>query len=330
MDYLRKYLTRLKTSGNDKDGCDENLMNGPTIGISPGQVKEDVHYMESRGAIDLSYLRFFADDNSKNTYSILNFDIQNKNINNEKEETHINDNNFSVGGIESFVDIAVFEVPEHCTSRNCDLSKFGVGSLAHFNGISYLNLCQAGRLRLDHAVFNGHHTQLMIPSEGFMPDRIKQYKNSKFSMPKNRHYEVMLANCHEKGRHLHVMGQVVFDLVDGEAAVNNLTATSLTILVSVALTVFGLLTILAIRINWGTRSDFEQEQYGLVPDSDEGGQESSLDPDNGEDEQESPIGSNVSTDNEDEEDIIDDDSDGANPEVVELGFSLRVMRATIV
>lgn len=123
MDHIRKFLTRSKTSDNDKYDCDDNISNGPVIGISPGHVKEDVHYMESRGVIDLSYLRFYADDYHRNDYSSLDTNQQNKS--NGEEETKIKNNvgNSSVGAIESFVDILVFEVPEHCTSRNCDLSK---------------------------------------------------------------------------------------------------------------------------------------------------------------------------------------------------------------
>ena len=124
-----------------------------------------------------------------------------------------------------------------------------------------------------------------------MPDRIKRSKNKKFSMPKNRHYEVMLAHCNEKGRHLHVMGQVVFDLVDSDAVVNNLTAQSLTILVSLAFAVFALLTVLAIRINLGTRADFEHAQYSILSG-------------NGEVEQDTPTGDDNGTSNEDEEDQI--------------------------
>lgn len=179
--------------------------------------------------------------------------------------------------------------------------QIGIGSLNHLNGASYLNLCQAGRLQLNHDIFKGHHTQLMIPSEGPMPARIKQNESGKFSMPKNRHYEVMLANCHERGRRIHVRGQVVFDLVDGEAPVTNLTATSLTILVSVAFTVFALLTILAIRINWGTRADFEYEQYGLLPGNDG--------------ELESPTDDSVGTENEVGDDQFEDEDGTA--EVVE-------------
>jgi hypothetical protein len=149
-----------------------------------------------------------------------------------------------------------------------------------------------------------------------MPDRITQHKYSKFSMPKERNYEVLLANCHEKGRHIHVVGQVVFDLVNTDTVVNNLTAGSMTILVSVAFMVFAFLTIVVIRINWGTRADFEQEQdYGLVPDNDG-------------DEEESPTDLHFGTLNEEENDRIEDGE--ANPEVEERGNLSRVTQATII
>ena len=123
MNYVRKFLTG--NGSNDKDDYDENILNRPTVGIFPGRVKEDVHYMESAGSIDLSYLRFYADDSAKHTHNAFSFDLQSNKTNNEKEESHIDDNkgNVSVAIKESFVDIAVFEVPQHCTSQNCDLSK---------------------------------------------------------------------------------------------------------------------------------------------------------------------------------------------------------------
>lgn len=194
------------------------------------------------------------------------------------------------------------------TRYDAVIIQFGIGSLTHMNGVSYLSLCRAGRLELDHNIFDGHHTQLMIPSEGPMPDRIKQNKHSKFSMPQDRHYEVMLANCHERGRRVHVMGQVVFNLVDSDAIVENLTSESSTILGLVAFAVFALLTILAIRINWGTRADFEQQRYGLVPDTDN--------------EQVNPTDNDASA--------PDNEEEVADSEVDEYGNSSGVTQATIV
>ena len=100
-----------------------------------------------------------------------------------------------------------------------------------------------------------------------MPDRIKQRQYNKFSMPEAKHYEVMLANCHPNARKIRVRGQVVFDLVDDGDV--DLTKDSISVLVSVACLVFVVLTILTVRVNLGTRADFEQSHYGLVPDEEE-------------------------------------------------------------
>lgn len=134
MDFLRNQLTNLKKINDNDNDNDRNgdggdySINGPTIGISPGQVKEDVHYMESSGDINLSYLRFYSDDmNYNDQHSLLDFSHHNNNRDNIEGIHDINNNNNDNGNgggsVESFVDIVVFEVPEHCTSRNCDLSK---------------------------------------------------------------------------------------------------------------------------------------------------------------------------------------------------------------
>lgn len=86
-------------------------------------------------------------------------------------------------------------------------------------------------------------------------------------MPEAKHYEVMLANCHLQGRKIRVSGQVVFDLVDDD--VYSLTKESLTVLISVAAVVFVVFTILTVRVNMGTRADFERAHYGLVPNDEE-------------------------------------------------------------
>lgn len=116
MDHVRNFLTRLKTGHHGGDENDDNILSGPNIGISPGQVKEDVHYMESRGSIDLSTLRFHAEEYPKKTQSNLNLRIPS----NSTQEIIVGNNPV---GYESIVDIAVFQVPEHCNSQNCDLSK---------------------------------------------------------------------------------------------------------------------------------------------------------------------------------------------------------------
>jgi len=230
MDFIRNEITEFRDDHHDNNNQqDQDQFDGPSTNIAPGQVEEAVHYMTQDGFIDLSLLRFQINE-------------RNKGIGMQMQD-----------GVESFLDIAVFEVSnEHCTSRNCDLSKYGVGSLAHFKGATYLNLCMAGRLILDHNIFEGHHTQLMIPREGPMPNHVKQ--GGKFSVPKGRYYEVLLANCKQEGQHVHVAGQVLFDFQDGPVEITN---GSFAILTALAFLVFLSLSILAIRIDWGTRADYE-------------------------------------------------------------------------
>jgi len=237
MDFIRNQIANFNRNDHDEDdNNNQDQTDRPTSDISPGQVEEAVHYMSQNGYIDISFLRFAS---SLSKYH---------------KGVQIQD------GVESFLDVAVFEVPEHCTSRNCDLSKYGVGSLTHFQGATYLSLCQAGRLMLDHNIFDGFHTQLMIPRESPMPNHIT---NGKFQVPKDRYYEVMLANCNQNGQHVHVSGQVVFEFQDGPV---QLTNGSLALLISLAFTVFISLSILAVRINWGTRADFEYSRFASPPE----------------------------------------------------------------
>jgi len=276
MDFIRNQITDFRNDHNHDDNSNNNSNNnnnqqqnqqqqsidyGNTIDIAPGQVEEAVHYMTQNGNIDLSFLRFQMKKRYNEGGTSGNSQIQN-----------YGDNYGGTGNVdlhyhyhESFLDIAVFEVPEnHCTSRNCDLSKYGIGSLAHFKGSTYLNLCQAGRLVLDHNIYKGYHTQLMIPArEGSMPNHVKN--GGTFSVPKNKYYEVMIANCNQSGQHVHVTGQVVFDFQEnGYAGSGELTNTTFALLVSLACMVFLTFSLLSVRINWGTRADFERTRGFFV------------------------------------------------------------------
>jgi len=223
MNYMRNKLSRGSTTRNQ----DSDVGAGPHLTISPGQTEETVHSMQFEGEIELSELKFTAEGFGN--------------------------------GVESFLDIAVFEVPPQCTSHNCDLSRFGVGAITHFNSMSYLNLCEAGRLVIDHNRFEGYHTQLMIPSEGPMPVHIK---NGKIKVPvKDRSYDILIANCNENGRHIQLTGQVVFDLDDDYIT---LTAGSLTILTLVAFAVCLFFSLLSVRIERGTHADWEYQQFRRI------------------------------------------------------------------
>lgn len=118
MNFIRNKLAKVKRGDVDRD--DGYMPTGPSIMVSAGEVKEEVHYLESRGDIDLSSLRFYAEENKPTNQQGIN-------SNGESDKNDDND----VGGVESFLDIVVFQVPEHCTSRNCDLSK--VGNPQHTN-----------------------------------------------------------------------------------------------------------------------------------------------------------------------------------------------------
>jgi hypothetical protein len=204
---------------------DRVVGNGPHLTISPGDVEEAVHYMQFTGDIDLSELVFTAESSGT--------------------------------GIESFLDIAAFEVPPHCSSHNCDLSQYGVGAQTHFNGVTFLGLCQSGRLVIDTNIFQGHHIQLMVPSDGPMPSHIKS--NGTFKVPvQNRNYNVMLANCNDQGRSVSVTGQVVFDFDEN---LTPITPKTLTVLTSVALAICLLFSALSIKIDRGTRADWEYRRF---------------------------------------------------------------------
>ena len=100
MDFIRNQIANFNRNDHDEDdNKNQDQTDRPTSDISPGQVEEAVHYMSQNGYIDISFLRFAS---SLSKYH---------------KGVQIQD------GVESFLDVAVFEVPEHCTSRNCDLSK---------------------------------------------------------------------------------------------------------------------------------------------------------------------------------------------------------------
>lgn len=200
--------------------------------MKPGEVEEAFHSMRFKGAIDLSKLQFQAEvpfDGEANTPRV-----------------------------ESFLDIVVFEVPERCNSRTCDLSLYGVGMMEHFVYMDFLSLCNDGRLKLDTNLFQGRHTSLMVPSEGEMP---KHVKNGSFPIQgENRYYDVMIANCNEHGRKVTISGHVEF--VFGNNA-NGLSIEPEVKLTLVALGICIFFSIISIRIRFGTQADYN---YHMIHD----------------------------------------------------------------
>jgi hypothetical protein len=225
MNYLRKHHVLHHGHG---DGGSENGSESK-IGIKPGQVEEAVHSMQFKGAIDLSQLQFHAES-----------PFYGESV---------------TPSVESFLDIVIFEVPELCNSRTCDLSVYGVGVMEHFADMDFLSLCNDGRLQLDIDLFQGHHTSLMVPSEGEMP---KHVNNGSFMVPvENRYYEVMIANCNEHGRKVTISGQVEFD----SGKQNGLSIESEVKLALVAFAICIFFSVISIRIRFGTQADYD---YQLV------------------------------------------------------------------
>ena len=102
----------------------------------------------------------------------------------------------------------------------------------------------------------------MVPSDGPMPSHIKRSAGT-FQVPvKNRNYDVMIANCNENGRRVMLKGQVVFDFQ--EKNFTPLTSGSLTILTTVAFAVCLILSLLSIKIERGTRSDWEYQRFQSI------------------------------------------------------------------
>ena len=145
MDFFRNQIAKWKngnissssSSSNDNENYSSDnhpLHSGPMLNLPPGQVEEAVHYMSDSGFIDLSFLRFSSSSSSLISgqqypqHTVIN----DHNHNDEKSNIqNIQAQQQNGGGIESFLDIAVFEVPQHCTSRNCDLSKVRTDSTFH-------------------------------------------------------------------------------------------------------------------------------------------------------------------------------------------------------
>jgi hypothetical protein len=219
MNFFGRHHVSGRSRGNGRHKDD----NRSEVVIKPGQVEEAVHSMQFNGAINLSELQFHVE------YSV---------------GTNAHD-------VESFLDIVIFEVPALCTSRTCDLSLYGVGEMEHFTGMDFLSLCKDGRLLLDMDLFEGHHTSLMVPSEGDMPTHVK---NGSFTIPvENRNYEVMIANCNDNGRKVTISGQIVFDVGDDTFGLSLFSEVKLTL---VALGICLVFSIFSIRIRRETLADY--------------------------------------------------------------------------
>ena len=206
-----------------------NKSNGYSIVLEPGQIEEAVHFMQGRGTIDLSDLSFFAFP---------------------REETGSQTNSTS------YVDIAIFPLPKGCSGgEKCDLSDLGVGKRETFDGISFLDLCHEGRLRLDTGIYKGHHAYIKVPNTGKMAKSVEYSQLA--AEHGQRDYEVMIANCNLSGRKIRIQGQVLFDFSkDQHPKTNTLTPFPGHPLVSIS--VFLFFTVCFVRIRFTTRAAYEE------------------------------------------------------------------------
>jgi hypothetical protein len=227
MDYLRQQLSGRV---DDSTSNHNNVPIGRAVTIHPGQVEEAVHIIDYQGAIDLSRLHFSVGDESV-----------------QADGQH---------GIDTFLDIAVFQVSSHCSSKSCDLSEYGIGKLEHFNDASYLSLCNNdGRLQIDRERFRGHHTELLVPSLGPMPQDHIIDGGEILVSERDRTYEVMIANCNKQGKQVFMAGQVIFQSFGRHSSDDLDPAVGMHLLmIGVAICLF--FSICNLRIHMGTRAQY--------------------------------------------------------------------------
>jgi hypothetical protein len=255
MDFLRNRLWTGRPGGRNGPSFHPN---GVTIDINPGQVEEAVHSMPFIGAIDLSGLSFYAyprEDYDGDVDEVLrsksvrqSSSMQNKSSNETSQSLEM----------DSIIDIAVFEVlNDHCTSQKCDISKYGVGNLEHYDGMEYVSLCQDGRLRIENNVFTGIHIEVRIPSQGGVPDQQISQEDGMMSVPERDHtYEVIIANCNKYGRKVLLTGQVLLVVDESFDSQDSQDFIPETNLILFGLAICLILSFLNIRIRFGARSEY--------------------------------------------------------------------------
>jgi hypothetical protein len=230
MKFLRNSLTgplgNNDAEDNNTNGTKGNRHADRVVWIRPGLVEEAVHRIDHQGEIDLSDLRFVAGESFKR-------------------------------GVDSLLDIAVFQVPANCNSRTCNLSEFGVGKLERYKGVEYLSLCSNdGRLQIQKDRFLGHHFEIFVPRTGEMP-QIRILDGAEIVISeKDRTYEVMFANCNKRGRDISLSGQVVFESFGKSSVLHAQDNASGLHLLVMGVAVFLLFTVSSFRIHMGTRADY--------------------------------------------------------------------------
>jgi hypothetical protein len=241
-----------------------NEQQGVKIEIAPGQVEEAVRAIPFTGAIDVSGLNFYAypreDEMEMAKYASVDDATTDSGT-----IAGMNEATTQAFEMDSIVDIAVFEVAnDQCTSQSCDISKYGVGQLEHFDQMAFMSLCKDGRLRINRDAFTGLHVEVRIPAHGVLPDRQIADGDGIISVPESGcTYEVLIANCNKHGRKLLLTGQVLFDVDEGISQ-NVVPPTNLVLFGMAICLIFSFLNI---RIRFGTRIESNYEEFSGQDDS---------------------------------------------------------------
>ena len=208
----------------------------PDILLRPGQVEQTKELMEQPGSIDLSSSKFHATSTSAATSSsssssgsssynnVIPYNPTYNNGHHQEEEIAEADQEQlqlersqqryeEIQNEVTYIDIAIFPLPNICTMQHCDMSKFGIGVTEAYEGVQFNSLCHNGRLHIVHDYYNGFTTSLPVPAVGKMPKYIhNEYDKYYYVTQPNTYYGIIIANCaNEKyGRDVHINGRLVF------------------------------------------------------------------------------------------------------------------------
>jgi hypothetical protein len=200
-----------------------------------------IHYVEgfllAPGFIDLSSLDFVTAEGSYDGVDDMDDEDSKQDSssgggrgrNLERDSSsfrHLTDQqDFEMEG--SALDIAVFHLPEECSSSRtgCDWTELGIGARSEDGkDLRYcctaetmsIGLCrgtQKGRLIMDAEKFQGKHRLINIPAQGEYTNHLKY---GRFEEPdKSGKFIVVFANCNEEGRPVIVEGHTVWKSLHG-------------------------------------------------------------------------------------------------------------------
>jgi hypothetical protein len=253
-------MNRLRSGGQKTTHEHPSHIENIVVQILPGQVEEAVHKLQHPGGINLSELRFHVlqvDDEEDDEASVYD---RNHHHDNQQEEYDDTDTTSTI----TYIDIAIFEVPNDCNSQKCDLTEYGVGILEHYDGIRFLNLCSTeGRLKINTDKFIGHHIELPVPTKGpMLTDRVNKEDSEIYIADSGRTFEVMISNCNKQlGRQIDLYGQVIFDSIrSAKSQEDNLGISSEIHLILFGLSICLFFTFCTIRINMGTRAQYTYDR----------------------------------------------------------------------